>query len=427
MYVLTLIEHALAPTARTLLRRLGSLNVSEISVWLSAPLLDNSLDNAEECLEELLDAQLIESARPDFGGRSRYRFHDLIRLFACERAVDEEVPAAAEAAAARAVGACLFLAEAAYKAVNGGDYLTIHGTSPRWPVDGSTVAAVSADPLRWFEVERPTVVAMIRFSGADGSSEACWDLASTTSAMFPLCGHHDEWQQMLGFALGVAQEAGDTLGTGAMLYRMGILRSDRQELDQAEEHFYKAAEVFNSINEFHGVAVVTAYLSMVDRFRGRSEASLRRYGIALAGLSASNDLGGEAFCLRGMAQSHMDLGDYSTAEYYLSRSLTVYHKMSGSPAGRAQALFWRGMLRLKEGQAEQARILFLEVLEMTRLSSDAYGQAQALRGIGLCYHLEGDPTTAKEMLTRALRLVSQPRPTLVEVHLRKTLAEVSGD
>jgi DNA-binding SARP family transcriptional activator len=414
----------LALGARRLLRRLGTLNLLEVGVWLSAALLDDSLDAAEECLEELLDAQLIEIAGTDADGRSRYRLHDLVRLFAQERDAAEE-PRTAEAGA-RAVGACLFLAEAAYRALNGGDFLTMHGAATRWAVDGRTVAAVADDPLRWFEIERPTVVALIRRSAKEGWSEACWDLACTTSVLFPLCGYHDEWLEMLSVALNEAQRAGDAQGMGAMLFRLGILGSDRQELDWAEEKFRLSVTEFEQTGDRRAAAAVSAYLAMIDRFRGRTDAALRRYEAALADLSSFADLGGEAFVLRGMGQSYMDIGDYPTAEHYLGRSLTVFDKMGGSSVGRAQVLFWRGMLRLKQERTHEARSLFEEVLDLTRASSDRYGQAQSLRGIGLCYQSEGYPEKAREALSQALRIVSQPRPTLVEAHVRKTLAEIDG-
>jgi DNA-binding SARP family transcriptional activator len=415
----------LASGARRLLRRLGTVNVLEIGVWLSAALLDDSLDTAEECLEELLDAQLIEIAGPDADGRSRYRLHDLVRLFAQERDTAEE-PSTPEVAGARAVGACLFLAEAAYRALNGGDFLTMHGAAARWAVDGRTVAAVADDPLRWFEIERPTIVALIRRSAKEGWSEACWDLTCTTSVLFPLCGYHDEWLEMLNLALNEAQRAGDAQGTGAMLYRLGILGSDRQELDWAEGKFRLSVTVFEQAGDRRAAATVSAYLAMIDRFRGRTDAALLRYEAALEDLSSFADLGGEAFVLRGMGQAHMDLGDYPTAEHYLGRSLTIFDNIGGSPTGRAQVLFWRGMLRLKQERADEARTLFEEVLDLTRASSDRYGQAQSLRGIGLCYQSEGYPEKAQEALSEALRIVSQPRPTLVEAHVRKTLAEIDG-
>ena len=64
---------------------------------LAALLLEVGLDTAGETLERLVDLQLLESA-----GNGRYRFHDLMRLFACEKLEQEESPEERQAARSRA-------------------------------------------------------------------------------------------------------------------------------------------------------------------------------------------------------------------------------------------------------------------------------------------------------------------------------------
>jgi DNA-binding SARP family transcriptional activator len=73
--------------ARRLLRRLAILDAPLISGWVAAALLDEPFSSAQDLLDELVGAHLIEIAD------DRYFFRDLIRLFARERLAAEE-PAA---------------------------------------------------------------------------------------------------------------------------------------------------------------------------------------------------------------------------------------------------------------------------------------------------------------------------------------------
>jgi DNA-binding SARP family transcriptional activator len=70
--------------ARRLLRRLAILDAPLISAWVAAALLDEPFSSAQDLLDELVSAHLIEIAD------DRYRFRDLTRLFARERLAAEE-------------------------------------------------------------------------------------------------------------------------------------------------------------------------------------------------------------------------------------------------------------------------------------------------------------------------------------------------
>jgi DNA-binding SARP family transcriptional activator len=95
--------------AQRLLRRLGALDLPEVSVWLSAALLDTTLTRAEDLLEQLFDAQLVEIAGQDQIGHALYKMHDLVRLFARELAQRDEPAGELDRAYRRALGARLAL------------------------------------------------------------------------------------------------------------------------------------------------------------------------------------------------------------------------------------------------------------------------------------------------------------------------------
>jgi tetratricopeptide (TPR) repeat protein len=190
------------------------------------------------------------------------------------------------------------------------------------------------------------------------------------------------------------------------------------------EHFEQSARLFQDVDDPHGYAIATAYVAMVERFRGNLDAALDRYRSALPGLRAAGDLAGEAFALRGIGQVHLEQGNYPAAESYIDQAGWVGRTAGGPRIGDAQVLFWLGMLRLKQEQYGDAEGIFTDVLALTQKLGDPRGQAQALRGLGICYHRNGSHDKAMATLDEALQLVRQPRPSLVESYIRRTMDEL---
>jgi NB-ARC domain len=98
---------------RKVFRMLGVLQAADFAAWPAAALLERELRTAEELVEELVDAQLLEGVGIDAVGQVRYRFHDLLRVYARERLDAEESVIARQEGLERVLGAYLTLAELA--------------------------------------------------------------------------------------------------------------------------------------------------------------------------------------------------------------------------------------------------------------------------------------------------------------------------
>src|SRR4051812_607827 len=101
---------ALCPEAARLFRCLSLLDVPDFPASLATPLLGVSTDLAADLLERLVDARLAEVSGRDAAGRLRYRFNDLVRVYARERAWEIDGPEDCRATVARGAGALLMLA-----------------------------------------------------------------------------------------------------------------------------------------------------------------------------------------------------------------------------------------------------------------------------------------------------------------------------
>jgi DNA-binding SARP family transcriptional activator len=77
------------PEQRRLFRRIALVDAPNFTAHHVAPLLDVGSETAEELLDALHDAHLLEAGK-DRTGRVYYRFHELVRVYARERFREEE-------------------------------------------------------------------------------------------------------------------------------------------------------------------------------------------------------------------------------------------------------------------------------------------------------------------------------------------------
>ena len=410
----------LDPQVQRLLKRLGDMELPEVSVFAAAALMNTVPEQVEVLLERLFDAQLIDFAEYDPGGQPRYRLHDLVRLFASERALIEDPPADLAAARGRVFGAWLRAGEAIHQHIFGGVYKNIDGDTLRHEIDDRLAQMLASQPLRWFETERKNLVATVQRAATDGRA-AAWELASLVSPLFQIRRHLDDRWAVLTCAMTSARQAGDIRGQAAMQYGMGVLRADRTEYDGAWRQLQHAVRIFGQIGDRHGQACANAFTAMIERMRGETDTAERRYHRTLPVLRDTGDRGGEAYVERSLGQICADRSAVAAATEHYERAMEIYRAIGGRQ-GQAQTLFWHAMLHLQQGCYDDALAGFEQALDISRRLLDRGGEAQCLRGIGLYYRHTGQPDKADATLSEALRLVHQPHPTYMEVQIRETIA-----
>ncbi|MGP3921042.1 AfsR/SARP family transcriptional regulator [Nonomuraea sp. 10N515B] len=216
---------ALEPGSRLFFRSLGLLDVPDFAAWLPAAMLDISVEQAETHLDSLLDAQLLTWAGTDGLGQNRYRLHDLVRLYARERAEYEDPTEVHVQLRTRALGAWLALAETADRLLAERVAADIHGSAPRWPPDPAIVRAIQANPTAWFDSERAALPTLIAQAGATGlDDDTAWELAATAINYFAFRGLYHSWLQTHELARQVCAQSGNRRGEAVMLRNLGYLR-----------------------------------------------------------------------------------------------------------------------------------------------------------------------------------------------------------
>ncbi|RCG26530.1 SARP family transcriptional regulator [Sphaerisporangium album] len=421
---ISLTYDSISEDARRLFRRLTILDSPVFSAWVSAALLDRPLAEAQDLLDDLADAQLIETTGIGYGVHSQYRFHDLLRVFARERLAAEETPAERGAALARVLGGLLYLAEAAHRREYGGDYVQIHSGAMRWPLPDKLVGQLVAAPLQWYERERSMLVSGIRQAAQAGFVELCWDLAISSVTLFESRVYLDDWRETHQIALTAARQAQDKRGQAAMHYSRGSLYITEQRFGDARCDFEAAVQLFEEVGDRQGTALVIRNIGFLDRLSGRFSDAEAHYKRALEIFRSTEDQVASAYVLHNLAQLRLEFDDLPGAQRLLTEALEL-SRTSGSRRVEAQVLHRIGHTYLQSDQPALAAEVFNEALAVVRNIGDPTGEAYALHGLGIARLRRGELADAASALHRSLMLASTSSEQLVEARVQLGLGELS--
>lgn len=410
--------------AKRLFRRLAVLDLPVFSGWLSATLLDQPLGRAEDLLDDLVSAQLIEITGTESGVRSQYRYHDLLRVFARERLAAEESAAERAAALERAFGTLLFLAEQAHSRHWGGEYARLPSNALRWALPEGLVGELISDPVSWYDRERTALVSAVQQAAEAGFTELCWSLAYNAVTLFETRTYFDDWRATHDIALEATRKAHDVRGQAAILYSIGSLHVAQQRYHLARENFTTATRLFREVGDDQGKALVTSQIAYIDRLSGRLADAGAGYEQALVIFRKTADQIAAAYVLHGLAQVKLDLGHIAEARQLLSDALRLSRTMRPGRA-EAQVLHRIGESYLLSGELRQALDTFELVLTKVRSLGDSIGETYALHGIGVTKLRQGEFGPARGALRRALDLARTSHERLAEGRALLALSELA--
>lgn len=365
---------ALDPAAKTAFRRLALLDVPDFAPWLAAAVLDTTLPAAEATLERLVDAHLLDAA--DHADTTpRYRYHDLLRLYARDRAAAE--PAIAPVAAVgRALGATLVLAEHLCSTLPGESPPVDPCDAERWRPAPEVITEAGRRPLDWAEAERATLVGLAGQACSSGRLEYAWGIASSLLAFFDQRDGRDDLRLVHLNLLRSAVAAGELRAEGYARRGLGELDGPRRHLEGVRQ-LQRAGEIFGQIG--HRRSEVSARVSLVSMHRVIGHLTLGQelcedaFGIA-------RDLPGDihsAHVLHARGVLAMECGDLDLARESFEQAAAIFRR-SADARGECLILFRLGTLYLRLGRDSAAASLLRRCLTLTRVLRQPFGEGYAL-------------------------------------------------
>jgi DNA-binding SARP family transcriptional activator/tetratricopeptide (TPR) repeat protein len=349
---------ALDDGPRRAFRLLGVLGAPDVAAWVPAALLDTGLAEAEAHLDTLVDAQLVACA--DTGGGLRYRCHDLVRLFARERAEAEEPEEERAAAVARALGGWLALAAAADATLTERVASDVPGAAPRWP---APVDDVHRDPVAWFDAEHAALVAAVEQACRAGLAGHAWELANLAVNHFAFRGHYDAWRHTHEAALRACTTAGDGFGAAVLTRSLAYLRMTGVRIPRVD--LAAALTAFRAAGERRGEADLLGLLAFTHRHTGDVDRAVRDGDAAMAIAEATGyDLGRcRLWYLR--AVTHRELGRHAEATHAAEECLALAERV-GTTHDRVLAMWELAAACRDETAAPPTRDRLLAGIDLCR-------------------------------------------------------------
>ncbi|MEO3809845.1 BTAD domain-containing putative transcriptional regulator [Sphaerisporangium sp. B11E5] len=459
----------LPPEARTALRRLGLMGLPSFPAWVAASALETDLDEAERVLEHLVDVSLADVEGVDLVGQLRYRLHDLIRLFAKERALAEDDAAARNAVVARVLGGWIWLVERVNEAAP--PYLISVPASYRLarPVDERVARQVVAGPRAWFRAEQEALIAGVELAAAANLDELAVELTAALSCT-AFGGHQyvfddpfASWHRTHEAALSAARRMDNALGEATLLAGLGQLHYERDLFAESRAYLSQALSMFRAAKDTRGEGATLASLGAACREQGYLPEALHFLDRARELLTGLDDASALGHVRRLAGTVRLETGDYPAAWADLEealalftaagsrrgrgltlRSMSLYHRARGEfaeaeeLARRALAIFQaaddrmmeaycvRALAKalLRQGRFDEAGPPLRESLTVLRTLHDSFGEACTLRTLGELHLAEGRFLQAKDRLEESLRIWESLRAALFHARTLRDLAEV---
>ncbi len=278
---LALSYQSLDETGRRVFRRLGLLSTSDFPPWVGSALLDLPQPRAEDLMDTLVDAQVLDVAGPDAAGRQRYRCHDLLRVYARELVTALEPAGERLAALERAFGGWLVLAEKA------GARMTdpVFGVSLEyvscWQPDATILGLATADPVGWFQAEWTALIEAVEQAHTIGSDQLACALGARLAAFYTVRGCHNDWQHICELMLAAARRMGNRHWMGTALCGLGELSLVRYDRDTAMDIFEQARAAFRAAGDQFGEARTLQSLGDLHGSEAQWGQALRCLGTSL--------------------------------------------------------------------------------------------------------------------------------------------------
>ncbi|TWD84907.1 DNA-binding SARP family transcriptional activator [Kribbella amoyensis] len=407
---LELSYQGLGPAAQTTFRRLGLLDVPHFAPWVAATLLDTEADRAatafdeesdraaavsavaaDRLVDELVEARLVEP----FGspGEDRYRFHDLVRLYAREVAERTESEDTRRASVGRALGEWAARAVRASRAIDPAAF--------RLADPGPQVLAGPADPLGWFDTEHPCLVAAVDQAAETAHLAIACELADALTVYVDIRTYFGDWRHTHDTALEAAHRLGCHRSQGVLLSKLASLEQILDHYDTAADLLVRADRAFAAAADERGRAHVRYMEGASYRSLGEPLAARGVLADAVSRFRRLGDPGGEARALQELGATYLDPYDGAAARRPLVIALAAFRQV-GDRRNEALTLRWLGTAEHCEHSLDSALALHQEAGEIFDELGDVHNQAYVDGNLGRIRLDQGRPAEADTLVARSL-------------------------
>jgi tetratricopeptide (TPR) repeat protein len=193
----------------------------------------------------------------------------------------------------------------------------------------------------------------------------------------------DPWWQTHSAALRAADLAGDEASKASLYVGLGRLRQEQDRLDEAADYYGRALEIYDRLGDTDAITMTNLDLATVQRERGELADAMRSMRAVLSALTPAHGPQVHGRVAHGIAMIHVEQGDFAAGIREYERALALYQECD-----------------------------------------NRFGEALALRAIGIAHRGLGDLTAAATYCGSALRLMVELGDPHMLVYTVQALAKV---
>ncbi len=374
-------------------RMLGLWQGSSLGLPGAAALLGQPEAITADALEVLVDAQLLQSPAAD-----RYRFHDLLRAYAADRAATEETASARGDAVRRVLTWYLYTVDA-----------VAHMVSPHRYQFPLAAAEPGSEPLtfrtldealNWCEVERTNLVAATRLAAASGLHTLAWQLPVAAFGFFNRRTYWADWVETHQIALASVRQLGDLSGEALVLNNLGMAYV-RRRMPEAACYFEQALDIRTQIGDQPGEAQTSANLADAYRLLERYDQALDLLKRVLEISRQAANPYSEGVVLNNLGETYLAMGQISEAVSSLEHARQIFRDIK-EIRGEGYALNNLGEAYLAQDRTSDAVQVLEHARDLRHSSGDRLDEAETLRDLVRTHLAANQPDRASEYLRQAV-------------------------
>ncbi|MDT0470850.1 BTAD domain-containing putative transcriptional regulator [Streptomyces sp. DSM 41014] len=410
-------HRALSAPAARLFRLLGLHFGPHVSAPAAAALAGLTVREARVLLGELTHAHLLLEYLP-----GRYSLHDLLRVYAAERVMEDESETERNLAVDRLLFWYVHTAAATYP------FLTPNRRQvPLEPLpEGCAPLRFGTydQALEWCDGERPNLVAAVQHAVAVGRPGVAWRLTAVLWGFFYLRSHVHDWLASARTGLAGARASGDELGQAWALGDVSAALTVVHRDQEAIGHLKESMVLHRRLKDIAGRAHALGNLGNLYLQTGQLKKSIE---YTRRGLVVDRHIGsawGEGISLVNLGDAYQRLGLFDEAMAHLEEAMTVLRAL-GNRWVEGVTLDTLGTVHQRLGRHDDAIKHYYQAIEAHRDVGNRWGEGHTLGHLGDVHRESGEPEAARTSWRQALALFEESDHPDAE-QMRQRLRDLDG-
>jgi DNA-binding SARP family transcriptional activator len=310
----------LTPELATLFRRLAAHPGTSFSVEAAAAMAGAEPEITKTRLDALAKVHLVRHDTSRY-----YRFHDLLRVYAKNRATAEDGPVATTATLVRVLEWYLFSAANATALLC--PELAPVNDLPQ-PGDRPAMRFTrEADALRWYERERDNLASSTRSAAEHGFHRLAWQIQGSSYSVAFRSGRLDGLLELSELAVIAARSDGHSIAEINHLLNVGAVHLAERRYPQAQDAATAALHLALDTNQQEYEAICSHALATAFLETDRTKDAERLYARALDLCRRASDRTGEAASLHRLGDVHRRRGAFDLAVTSYLQALELLQRM----------------------------------------------------------------------------------------------------